>query len=59
MLLWKIRKQTNLLSPPWVVHAPDGSYSGAYDTWRDAMKSTNIANRVEQWLHQRDPTEMR
>lgn len=47
---WHVGKCGNLLAAPWVVHAPDGSYVGRYNTWRTAMSWTRIGDVVESWL---------
>ena len=54
-LLAEIRKVTNLLSPNWIVHEPDGYWSGRFNMWAEAMEwATSFASRVEHWLeHQR------
>ncbi|AVO21703.1 hypothetical protein I5I01_gp36 [Mycobacterium phage MooMoo] len=50
---WNIRKRENLLSLPWVVHAPDGSWAGGYASWREAMASTSVVSQLEAWLRTR------
>jgi len=39
----------------WEVFEPDGTFSGAFDTWPEAMQwATSISTRLEYWLeHQR------
>jgi hypothetical protein len=51
MFVWRVRKRPNLLSPKWIVHAPDGSWHGQYHTWKTAIQATNIAHQIETWLH--------
>lgn len=40
----------------WDVHAPDGQWSGTFETWVQAMRwATSLADRIEYWLHARRP----
>ena len=53
---WKVRKWPKCrFTTVWEVFAPDGSPSGAFDSWAEAMQwATSIGDRVEYWLaHQK------
>lgn len=52
---WKVRKwrrpNGRTITGIWEAFEPDGSFSGAFETWAEAMEwATSPVARIEHWL---------
>jgi hypothetical protein len=39
----------------WNVFEPDGSWSGSFESWAEAIEWTSVGTRVEYWLQHQTP----
>jgi hypothetical protein len=53
MAKWKVRKWPKCkVTHVWEVFDPEGEFSGAFESWAEAMQwATSVADRLEWWLN--------